>query len=64
VYAKQTQVHKIRETNFVNLHFKVIINPWVSMKFLHENDKVGRVTFFFLEKRVYCLISIQKFQKS
>jgi hypothetical protein len=45
-YAKQTQVHKIRETNFVNLHFKEIVNPWVCTKFLHENNKVGRVTFF------------------
>jgi hypothetical protein len=45
-YAKQTQVHKIRITNFVDLHFKVIMNPWVFMKFSHENGKVGRVTFF------------------
>jgi hypothetical protein len=31
---------------FVNLHFKEIINPWVSTKFLHENGKVGSVMFF------------------
>jgi hypothetical protein len=61
-YAKQTQVHKIRITNFVDLHFKVIMNPWVFMKFSHENGKVGRVTFF-LKKRVCCLIPLKNFKR-
>jgi hypothetical protein len=34
-YAKQTQVH-----------FKEIMTSWFSRNFLHEYDKVGRVTFF------------------
>jgi hypothetical protein len=45
-HAKQAQVHKIRETNFVDLHFKEIINLRVSTWFSHENSKVGRVTIF------------------
>jgi hypothetical protein len=45
-YAKRAQVHKIRETNFVDLLFKEIMKHWVFTKFLHENGKVGRVMFF------------------
>jgi hypothetical protein len=35
-YARQAQVHKIRETNFVDLHFKEIVNPRVSTEFFHK----------------------------
>jgi hypothetical protein len=61
-YAKQTQVHKIRETNFVDLHFKEIMNHWIFTIFLHENGKVGRVTFF-LKKRFYCIIPFKNFKR-
>jgi hypothetical protein len=61
-YAKQTQVHKIHKTNFVDLHFNEIINPWVSMNFLHENDKVGR-EMFFLYKEFIALFPYKKFTR-
>jgi hypothetical protein len=48
-YARRMQVPKIHRTNFVNLHYKEITNPQASTKFLHENGKVGRVTFFSLK---------------
>jgi hypothetical protein len=31
-YARQTQVHKICETNFVDVYSKEIVNLWASMK--------------------------------
>jgi hypothetical protein len=44
-FAMCTQVHKIRETNFVNLHFNELGNyqPLEIHEILHENSKVGRV---------------------
>jgi hypothetical protein len=38
------------------------MNPSVFTKFLHENSKVGRVTFF-LKKGVYCLIPFKNFKR-
>jgi hypothetical protein len=46
-FATCTQVHKIRETNFVDLHFNEQGNYQpLEIHFLHENSNVGRVTFF------------------
>jgi hypothetical protein len=38
------------------------MNHWIFTIFLHENGKVGRVTFF-LKKRFYCIIPFKNFKR-